>query len=64
MSPRCIDAYLSSPTTVNPAAVLDSLQQIPVGDPGTQQAWRTLLTGWTERYAKAKKPEASDRANN
>jgi hypothetical protein len=61
---KCIEAYLSNPNTVNPAGVLQSLEQIPVSDPQTLQSWRILLTGWTERYAKARKPEDSDRANN
>ena len=61
---KCIDGYLSSPTTVNPAVLLGGLERIQVSDPQVRQAWRILLSGWTERYAKAKKTEDADRANN
>jgi tetratricopeptide (TPR) repeat protein len=61
---RCVETYLSNPNTANPAGVLQSLAQIPVSDPRALQAWQTLLGRWTERYAKAKKPEDNDRANN
>jgi len=35
-----------------------------VNDPQTDKAWQVLLAGWSEQYAKAKKAEQSDRANN
>jgi hypothetical protein len=61
---KCIEAYLGNPNTVNPAGVLQTLEQIQVSDPQASQAWRILLSGWSDRYAKAKKPEDSDSANN
>lgn len=61
---KCIDGYLSNPATVNPGALLEGLGRIQVNDPQVRQAWRALLSGWTERYAKAKKTEESDSANN
>lgn len=61
---NCIDAYLSSATTVDPQAVLAAFRRIPVRDPQVLQAWQALLGEWTERYAKARKAEESDTANN
>ena len=61
---NCIDGYLSSPTTVNPQAVLEAFRRIPVNDPQVLLGWQALLGGWTERYARAKKPEESGTANN
>jgi HEAT repeat protein len=61
---RGIEEYLNSPTTTNPGVLLDVLQQIKVSDPGTLQAWRALLSGWSDRFAKAKKSEETGRINN
>lgn len=61
---KCIDAYLSNATTQNPGAFLEGLERIQVSDPQVRQKWRSLLSGWTERYAKAKKTEGNDSANN
>ncbi|HON91424.1 MAG TPA: HEAT repeat domain-containing protein [Sedimentisphaerales bacterium] len=52
---KSIEAYLSNPATANPQVLLDALQQVKVSDPQVSQEWRTLLGGWTERYAKARK---------
>jgi len=59
-----IEAYLGSPATVNQAGLLDALRQIQVPEPKTQQAWRAVLTGWTERYAKARKAEEGGKTTN
>ncbi|MEN6336368.1 MAG: HEAT repeat domain-containing protein [Phycisphaerales bacterium] len=61
---KTIEAYLSNPTTANAAGLLQALQQIQISDPQASQGWRILLSGWADRYAKAKKTDASDRANN
>jgi hypothetical protein len=61
---KSIEAYLNSPATVNPAGLLDAMQQIQVADPKILQAWRALLSGWTERYAKVKKTEDNGKTNN
>jgi tetratricopeptide (TPR) repeat protein len=61
---KSIEAYFASPTTVNPSALLDTMQQIQVADAKTLQAWRALLSGWTERYAKVKKTEDAGKMNN
>jgi hypothetical protein len=61
---KCIDEYLGSPTAVNPAGLLEGLQKVKASDSQTEQVWRILLTGWTERYAKARKPDEGDRADN
>ncbi|MEN6575459.1 MAG: hypothetical protein ABFD90_03885 [Phycisphaerales bacterium] len=61
---KSIEAYLNSPSTVNPAGLLDAMQQIQVADPKILQAWRALLSGWTERYAKVKKTEDNGKTNN
>jgi hypothetical protein len=61
---KSIEAYLSNPATVNPAGLLEGLQQIQVSDPQASQAWRILMSGWTDRYAKAKKTGGSDSTNN
>ncbi len=58
---RVIEEYLNSPTTTDPGIFLRMLQQIKVADPGTLQAWRLLLSGWSERFAKAKKSEDTGR---
>lgn len=61
---KIVEAYLNSPTAVNPAALLDGMQKIPVADPKVVQAWQVLVNGWTERYAKAKKTEDNGKTNN
>jgi len=61
---KSVEEYLNSPTTTNPSVLLDVLQQIKVSDPGTLRAWRALLSGWSERFAKAKKSEDTGRINN
>jgi tetratricopeptide (TPR) repeat protein len=61
---KCIEAYLSNPATVDPSGLLNALQLIQVSDPQASQEWRALLSGWTDRYAKAKKTAESDIANN
>ncbi len=61
---KSIEEYLNDPKTANPGAVIAALQQIKLKDPAVAQAWQILLTRWTERFAKAKKPEDSGRANN
>jgi hypothetical protein len=58
-----IEEYLNSPTTTSPGVLLGTLQQIKISDAGASQAWRTLLTGWSERFAKAKKGEDTGRIN-
>ncbi len=61
---KCIEAYLSRPTAVDPGELLESLQQIQVGDPQVRQAWQALLSRWAERYAQAKKTVEGESANN
>ncbi len=61
---KSIEEYLNNPATTNPRVLLDALQQIKVSDPGTLQAWRALLSGWSERFAKAKKSEDTGRISN
>jgi HEAT repeat protein len=60
---KSIEEYLNSPTTTNPSVLLDVLKQVKVSDPGTLQQWRALLSGWSERFAKAKKSDDTDRIN-
>jgi len=61
---KVIEEYLNSPTTTDPNVLLGALQQIKVLDPATSQAWRTLLGGWSEKFAKAKKSEDTGRISN
>jgi len=61
---RGIEEYLNSPATTNAGLLLGALQQIKVSDSATQQVWRGLLTGWSERFAKAKKSEDTGRIDN
>jgi hypothetical protein len=61
---KVIEEYLNSPTTTDPDVLLGVLRQIKVSDPATSQAWGALLSGWSERFAKAKKSEDAGRINN
>ncbi len=61
---KSIEEYLNDPKTTDPSAVITALQQIKFKDPVVAQTWQALLARWTERFAKAKKPEDSGRANN
>ncbi len=61
---KSVEEYLNDPKTANPGAVIAALQQIKLKDPMVASAWSSLLARWTERFAKAKKPEDSGRANN
>ena len=61
---KSIEEYLNSPATTDPGVLLGMLQQIKVSDPSTSQAWRALLSGWSERFAKAKKSEDTGRIDN
>jgi hypothetical protein len=61
---KSIEEYLNSPAAVDPNSLLKTLEQVKIADPETGQAWRLLLSRWTERFAKAKKPEEADRASN
>jgi HEAT repeat protein len=61
---KSVEEYLNSRTTTDPNVLLAVLQQIKVSDPGTLQQWRALLNGWSERFAKAKKSDDTDRINN
>ena len=60
---KSIEEYLNSPTTTDPNVLLGMLQQIKVSDPSMAQAWRALLSGWSERFAKAKKSDETGRFN-
>lgn len=60
---KSIEEYLSNPAAADPGALLGSLRQIKVKDPGTLQVWGALLIGWSERFAKAKKIENGGRTN-
>jgi hypothetical protein len=61
---KSIEEYLNGPAGADPNALLKTLQQVKVKDPETGQLWRALLGRWEEKFAKAKKPEEADRANN
>ncbi len=61
---KSIEGYLGSATATNPSGMLDAMRQIRVADPKTSQAWGALLDGWTQRYAKEKKPQENGRTNN
>jgi hypothetical protein len=63
---RCIDEHLvnANPTAVAPADLLGALTKVKVGDSQMDKAWQLLLTGWSERYARARKLEENERANN
>jgi HEAT repeat protein len=59
-----IEEYLNSPTTTNPSTVLDAMQRIQGADATISQAWRALVTGWSQRYAKDKKPQENGKTTN
>ena len=61
---KSVEEYLNGSAGVDPNALLNTLEQIKVKDPETGQRWRTLLAGWTEKFAKAKKPEETEKPNN
>jgi HEAT repeat protein len=61
---KVIEEYLNSPMTTDPNIFLVALQRIKVSDPAMQQAWRSLLGAWSERFAKAKKSETTGGINN
>jgi tetratricopeptide (TPR) repeat protein len=61
---QSIEEYLTSSTTTDPNVLLSVLQQIKVSDSAVSQAWRILLSGWFERFAKGKKSEDTGRITN
>ncbi len=60
---RSVEEYLNGPAGVDPNALLNPLGQIKVKDAETGRAWRALLAGWTEKFARAKKPEETEEPN-
>jgi HEAT repeat protein len=61
---RSIEEYLNDPKTKDPAAVIATLRQIKIQDAAVGKEWERLLSGWTEKFAKAKKAEDGGRADN
>jgi hypothetical protein len=61
---RSIEEYLNDPKTTDPAAVIATLRQIKIQDTGAEKEWEGLLSGWTEKFAKAKKAEDGGRVDN
>lgn len=61
---RAVEEHLNRPSDADPNSLLKVLEQVKIADQETGQSWRTLLGRWTERFAKARKPEEADRASN
>lgn len=61
---KCIETHLGHPTTINPGELLESLQQVQVGDPQVRQTWQALLSRWAERYAQARQAGSGESASN
>jgi HEAT repeat protein len=60
---KTVEEYLESPASTDPAVVLEAFEQIKVKDPEVAQTWRTLVSRWAERFAKAKRVEEAERVN-
>jgi len=63
---KTIEEHLNRPATADPNVLLVALRQIkpPMRDAQTTRAWETLLSRWSETFAKAKKGEETNQVNN
>ena len=61
---KTIEEYLESPASADPSVLLVAFEQIKVKDPEVAQRWRTLVSRWAERLAKAKRVEETERIDN